>query len=750
MTSQYFRTNQHGELGPSGRLLMLDSNARAVRILDPRRWYAPADLQNSLGKMRLWLAPIWAWPAVVLGFLNCGGPSLGPPPATEVRMVEEVLHGVTVGDAYRWLEDGESTQTRQWITSQVDYTNSYLEQLPTRDGIRTRMAEILASGSISTPREAGGRYFYSRRDGSQDQPVTYMRESRNGEDRTLLDPNGMSEDGTTTIDWYVPSKDGKFLAYGKSVEGTETSTMYILDVDKGEDLRDEFPKVRFANPQWLEDGSGFYYSRPRDVDSIGPGEELYDRRVYLHKLGRPYAEDPIVFGEGLEKAEIPDAVLSDDERHLLLDTFLGWGKNHLYVRNIKTGQTVTIAEDGESSYVGEIVGDTLFLLTNAGAPRYRVVAVDLDRSDPSQWKTVVPESDAVIEFASVAADRLFVGSMRDAHSELHSYALDGSDRREVTLPGLGTVGAFSAKASSREVFFSFSSFVQPPAIYRMDADQQEPILWQRVDSAVDSEAFEVRQVFYNSSDGTRIPMYLIARNGTPADGTVPGLLYGYGGFNIALTPSYSTWIFPWIEAGNLLAIANLRGGSEYGEEWHKAGMLANKQNVFDDFIAAGEFLVREKFVDPDRLVIHGRSNGGLLVGAALTQRPGLWRAAVSGVPLLDMLRYDKFRMAKLWVSEYGSAENAADFEWLRAYSPYHRVQDGTPYPATLIYTADSDSRVDPMHARKMVAKLQAASSGGEPILLRYEESAGHGRGKPLHKVVDEWADIWSFIFAQVS
>ena len=664
-------------------------------------------------------------------------------------MVEEELHGVTVRDPYRWLEEGESPDTRRWIEAQVAYTGDYLDQLATRDGIRKRMVEILASGSISTPREAGGRYFYSRRNGDQDQPVVYMREGVDGENRALLDPNGMSSDGTTTIDWYVPSKNGKLLAYGKSVEGTETSTMYILDIDKGEDLEDEFPKVRFANPQWLKDGSAFYYSRPMDVESIGPGEELYDRRVYLHKLGRHYDEDPVIFGDGLEKAHIPDGILSDDERYLMLDTFLGWGRNHLYVRDLGTGRTVTIADDGDFSYLGEIVDGTLYLLTNADAPRYQVVAVDLKRPDRANWTTVIPESDAVIEFAAVAGGRLFVGSMRDAHSELHSYALDGADKREVPLPGLGTVGAFSSKASRTEAFFSFSSFVQAPAIYRMDADSAEPALWEGVDSPVDSDAFEVRQVFYPSKDGTRIPMYLIAKQGTPADGSVPGLLYGYGGFNIALTPNYSTWIFPWIEAGNLLAIANLRGGNEYGEDWHKAGMLGNKQNVFDDFIAAGEYLKSEGLVDPDRLVIHGRSNGGLLVGAAMTQRPDLWRAAVSGVPLLDMLRYDRFRMAKLWVSEYGTAERAEDFQWLRAYSPYHRVEDGTAYPATLIYTADSDSRVDPMHARKMVARLQAANTSGEPILLRYEESAGHGRGKPLHKIVEEWADIWGFIFAQL-
>ena len=683
------------------------------------------------------------------GLLGCGGRSIGPPPESEVHMVEENLHGVTVQDPFRWLEEGGAPETRQWIAAQSAYGRNYLDGLPTREAIRERMAEILGSGSVSTPDEAGGRYFYSRRDGDQDQPVVYVREGRNGEDRVLLDPNTMSDDGTTTVDWYVPSKDGKLLAYGKSVEGTETSTMYILDLESGSDLEDAFPKVRFANPQWLKDGSGFYYSRPVDVETIGPGEELYDRRVFLHKLGRSYADDPVLFGEGLEKAHIPDAILSDDERYLMLDTFLGWGRNHLYVRDLRTNRTVTIAEDGEHSYLGEIVRDRLYLLTNRDAPRYRVVMVDLRRPDPEHWETVIPESDAVIEFASIAGDRLFVGRMRDAHSELHSYQLDGTDERQIQLPGLGTVSGFTSKSSSDEAFFSFSSFVQAPTIFRIGSEATEPDIWEQVDSPIDSDAFDVRQVFYPSKDGTKIPMYLIAKSGTPADGSVPGLLYGYGGFNIALTPSYSTWIFPWIEAGNLLAIANLRGGSEYGEEWHKAGMLGNKQNVFDDFIAAGEYLKAEGYVDPERLVIHGRSNGGLLVGAALTQRPDLWRAAVSGVPLLDMLRYDRFRMAKLWVSEYGTAENAEDFQWLHAYSPYHRVEAGQDYPATLIYTADSDSRVDPMHARKMVARLQAATSGKAPIVLRYEESAGHGRGKPLYKIVDEWADIWSFIFAQV-
>ena len=684
-----------------------------------------------------------------LAVTSCGEAGLPPPPATEVRLVEETLHGVTVQDPFRWLEDAEDPEVRRWIETQASYARAYLDSRPSRESVRQRMDEILAAGSVSPPVEAGGRYFFARRAGNQDQPVVYMREGLGGPERLLLDPNAMSADGTTTIDWFVPSKDGTLLAYGQSSEGTETSTMRIRDIAADADLDDVFPKVRFANPQWLRDGSGFYYSRPRDMDSIGPGEELYNRRVYFHKLGSDPGQDRLVFGEGLEEAHIPDAALSGDERYLLLDVFLGWGRNHLFVRDLANGRTVTIADGGEFSYLGEIKGNTLYLLTNADAPRYQVFAVDLRRPARTHWKSIVPEGDGVVEFARIVGERLFVGRMRDAHSELFSYALDGSDERRIRLPGLGTVENFSAKPSSGEAFFEFSTYVQSPTVFRIEEQPAEAVVWERPDSPVDADAFEVRQVFFASRDGTRVPMYLIAKEGAPAAEPPPGLLYGYGGFNIALTPQYSPWIFPWIEAGHLLAIANLRGGSEYGEDWHRAGMLGNKQNVFDDFIAAGEYLKAERLVDPDRLIIHGRSNGGLLVGAALTQRPDLWRAAVCGVPLLDMLRYDRFRMAKLWVSEYGSAANPADFEWLRAYSPYHRVEDGIAYPATLIYTADSDSRVDPMHARKMVARLQAASAGQAPILLRYEQSAGHGRGKPRRKVVEEWADIWSFAFAQL-
>ena len=691
--------------------------------------------------------------AAVLSLAGCGS-SDPAPPSTKTEIADETLHGVKVADPYRWLEDQSSPATKQWVAEQTAYARSILDPLPTRERLRRRLGEVLSTGSLTRPEVAAGRYFYAKKEGNQNQPIVYMREGLDGADKVLIDPNQGSSDDTVTIDWFVPSKDGKLLAYGSSVGGTETSTLYLLDVDSGETLEESIPKVRSANPQWLKDASGFYYSRPRDVKTIGPGEEVYERRIFFHKLGDDYSADRLIFGNGLEKEEIPDATLSPDERYLLIDVFMGWGRNRLYVLDLRRDKLITIADDGENAYTGEIIGNTLYLLTNWKASRYQIFAVDLRKPERGNWRRIVPEGKPVIESATVVGDKLYTAGIVDAHSEVAAYSLDGKNRKVIPLPEIGTASDLYGETDGDEVFFGFTSFATPATIYRIDgnADVSQAgalSVWNKLKAAVDPSDFESKQVFYPSKDGTIVPMYIIHKKGTAADGTAPGLLYGYGGFNISLTPDFRGYFFPWLESGGVLAIANMRGGSEYGEAWHRAGMLKKKQNVFDDFLSAAQYLIQKKYVDPERFAIHGRSNGGLLMGAAMTQRPDLFQVVICGVPLLDMIRYHRFRMARLWISEYGSAENAEDFEWIYAYSPYHRVKDGESYPATIIYTADADSRVDPMHALKMVARLQAANASGTPIVLRYDTEAGHGGGKPLSKVVDEWVDIWSFAFDQL-
>lgn len=676
------------------------------------------------------------------------------PPESKTEMLEETLHGVPVSDPYRWLEDESSIETKNWLQKQSAYSQTILNSLPDRGKIRQRLLETLGTGSATRPKKAKNRYFYSRKSGSQNQSVIYVRKGLHGKDRTLIDPNELSADGTVTIDWFLPSRDGKLLTYGISSDGTETSELRILEVDSGKSIGEPIPKVRWANPQWLKNGLGFYYSRPRDPEVIGPGEEVYYRRIFYHKMDTKWSEDKLIYGNQLKKEEIPDALLSPDENYLLIDVFTGWGKNRLYVKDLTQGKTITIADDGESSYTGEIVGHNLFLLTNADAPMYQILKVDLRRPARKNWEKIISESNAVIDFMKVVGGKLCVGYLRDAHSELIIFELDGQRNGAVVLPELGTISDFDGKENEKHAFFEFSSFTKPPIIYRLDVttnlgELESLQVWHQLDAPIDPSRFESEQVFYSSKDGTHIPMFVIRKKKLAHDAHAPGLLYGYGGFNIALTPKFQASSFPWLESGGVLAIANLRGGSEYGETWHRAGMLNKKQNVFDDFIAAAEYLIERRYVDPKRLAIHGRSNGGLLVGAAMTQRPDLFRAVICGVPLLDMIRYHRFRMARLWISEYGSAENSADFQWLYAYSPYHHVRNGEFYPPTLLYTGKSDSRVDPLHARKMTARLQTATAAKYPVILRVEEGAGHGRGKPLSKTVEEWTDIWSFTFDQL-
>jgi prolyl oligopeptidase len=673
------------------------------------------------------------------------------PPAARTEELVEQVHGVAIADPYRWLEDSGRDDVRRWVDAQNDYTHALLAARPAVGALRSRLASLLSIGTLDAPEVRGRRYFYTRREGTQNQPILYVREGRTGKDRVLVDTNRLSQDGTAALDWWFPSEDGALLAYGVSTSGDEKSTLRVIEVGSGRELPDVITRTRYCALAWRPDDSGFFYTRYPAPGKGPEGAENYNRHLFFHRLGDDPEKDAKVFGEGRRPEEMLDVSLSPDGRYLTVVAAEGWSRTDLYLKDLKTegSSFVPVAEGLDAIFQGEVVGDTLYMLSNWEAPRYRLFAVDLKRPQREHWKVLIPESNAVLSQVKVVGGRIAAVYLKDASSRLAMHGADGTRLRDIPLPALGTIQGLTGRHDGQEVFFGFSSFTVPPTVYRHDLKGATTDVWDRVKTDVDLSGFEVKQVFYPSKDGTRIPMFLVHRRGLRLDGTHPTLLHGYGGFNISETPEFSRGIVVWLERGGVFAEANLRGGGEYGEAWHRAGMLDKKQNVFDDFVAAAEWLIASKYTSKERLAIRGGSNGGLLVGAALTQRPDLFRAVVCEVPLLDMVRYHNFQIARLWVPEYGSAESPEQFRWLYAYSPYHHVTPGTAYPAVLLATADSDSRVDPMHARKMAARLQVATSSDRPILLRTESKAGHGIGKPVSKQIEDATDIWSFLFWQL-
>jgi prolyl oligopeptidase len=667
----------------------------------------------------------------------------------------ERLHGESIPDPYRWLEDGDDPATREWTERQNTLTEGYLGAVPARGAIHRRLDELLTIGALSVPAPADGRYFYQRRDGRQNQPVLYVRNGHDGPDRVVVDPNALDPAGTTALDWFYPSEDGRLLAYGLSENGSEQSELRVLDVDRGADLADRIPRTRAADLAWLPDGTAFYYTRYPAPGEVPEDEEPYHRAVFFHVLGTDPAADPRVY-QPARKEYWPGVSLSPDGRWLLIGVARTFDQIDLYLGERRSGARpdevtlVPVAENLPASFEGELAHGRLFLRTNLDAPTYRLYVVDPERPARDGWREIVPpRSDAVLDGMRVTAGRLALSYLERASSRLWLADLEGGNRREIVLPALGSLFGLGAEWNGRELFFGFSSYTVPPSVYRIDLTRDEQALWQRVEADVDPERYAVEQVAVTSRDGTPVTMFLVHRSDLVRAGDTPTYLTGYGGFNISMTPAFSRSLLLWLERGGLVAIPNIRGGGEYGEAWHQQGMMGNKQNSFDDFIAAAEWLVAERYTRPARLAAAGGSNGGLLMGAVLTQRPELFGAVVIQVPLLDMLRYHRFLIARLWIPEYGSPDEPDQFVWLRAYSPYHHVRPGTAYPAVLLATAESDSRVDPMHARKMAARLQAATASGKPVLLRLEARAGHGAGKPLSKVLDELTDTWTFIFSEL-
>jgi len=667
-----------------------------------------------------------------------------------------------VRDSYRWLEDAESPAVQEFVRKELAYARGILDPLAGRSRIHQELTELLSIGTIGTPQVGGKYYFYVRRDGTQNQPVLMVREGVHGKDRAVVDVNQMSADGTVALDWWAPSDDGKYVAYGTSPGGSEESTLRIVETASGKLLPDSIDRARHANVAWKKDNSGFYYGRTPKKGDVAAGEEVYHVKIFYHALGSAPEKDVLIFGDHLGAQDVPVAQLADDEdRWLLITVFEGYTKTEMFLQDLKAGTPpVEVTSGKDFSYSGEILRGQLYIFTNEDAPRFRVFRVDARQPQRQGWLEIISESDAVLRSVQIIHGNLFGLYEKNVTSLLKIFGEDGRFLSDVELPGLGSITAIGGKWDSDEAFVGFQSFTIPPSIYRVDfgapgfKQSNAPELWARVDApAIDPSAYEVNQVWFPSRDGTRIPMFVFHKKGLVLNGKNPTVLTGYGGFNISLTPSFAADRYLWLEHGGVFAVANLRGGSEFGEEWHRAGMLEKKQNVFDDFIAAAEYLIAQKYTDKEHLAIRGGSNGGLLVGVALTQRPELFRAVVCAVPLLDMLRYQHFQIAKLWIPEYGSADDPKQFDWLYAYSPYHHVKAGTEYPAILFMTAESDTRVDPMHAKKMAALMQAEAANGmsreRPILLRIEPKAGHGVGKPVTKQIEELTDVYSFLFWQL-
>ncbi len=697
---------------------------------------------------------------LVLFTLTCLGAEPRKPsyPPSKVEEVVETLHGVKITDPYRWLEKGDDPAVKEWTAKQNAFTRAWLDKQPGRENLRERLDKLLDVGSLSVVVPRGKRLFYAERDGKQNQPVLYVENDKR-EKKVVIDPNPLAKDGTVTLDWWFPSKDGAQVAYGLSSSGSEQSTLRIFDVEAGKNLPDTIERTRACSLAWNPDGKGFFYTRYPKPESVPKGQENYNRRVYFHKLGHDPADDQLLFGENRDPADWPQIALSPDGRWLVVNVEKGWAMTEVYFKDmLKNEDFIPLVEKIEAVFRVIPRDDRFYILTNEKAPRYKVMTVEPRKPQRHNWKQLIGEGKDVIESLLPIGNYLVQRTLSGASSSVKYSEINPKDPENFHSGSFRVeheyITSISGEPDGQFVYYAAQSYTRPTTVSSIALLPTKQDEFRRdwvVGSATNFAAkYEVEQRKCSSKDGTLIPLTLIHKKGLKKDGKTPTVLYGYGGFNINLTPTFNPTRYLTIcEYGGIMAIANLRGGGEFGEQWHEAGMLGKKQNVFDDFIAAAECLIKNDLTDRDHLAVMGRSNGGLLVGAAITQRPDLFRAAICGVPLLDMVRYHRFLIARLWIPEYGSAEEPDEFKWLHAYSPYHRVKDGTAYPAVLLTTAESDTRVDPLHARKMAARLQAATSSERPILLRLEEKAGHGQGKPRAKLLDEETDVWSFLLAEL-
>jgi prolyl oligopeptidase len=688
-----------------------------------------------------------AWLAMIA--LLLGGPSLlwaqegggSCPPKTRVDNVEDKYGKTMVVDPYRWLEDQDSKETRAWIEVQDKCTETALGKLPGRDAIARRLTELYRIDSYGLPEEHAGRYFFTKRLAGQDLAQICMRRTANAADEVLVDPLPWSADHSVSAVIEKVSKDGKFLYYGRREGGQDEVTVHVLDIEAHKDLPDVLPSADYGSVEPTNDHTGIYYAK---ATPEGP-------RAYYHATGTDPAGDKLLFGDKLDKEKELAVELSEDNFYIYYLVIFGAGseKTEVYLQNLKEhGPIVPVVNDLNSLFWTAWAGNTLLLQTNWKAPQWHAYAVDPKNVGRDKWREVVPETDVKLDVVTAAGGKLVATYLRNAATELKVFGWEAKNSYTVPLPGLGTVQV-AGRWGSPEIHYAYTSFNYAPTVFTYDVNTKESSVWAKSNVPLNPGDFEVRQVSYKSKDGTKIPMFLFSKKSVKRSEGNPVLLTAYGGFDVNITPDFEEAAIVWVEHGGTLAVPNLRGGGEFGEDWHRAGMLEKKQNVFDDFIAAAEYLISEKYTKPDKLAIQGASNGGLLVGAVLTQRPDLYQAVVCGYPLEDMLRFQKFLEGPYWVAEYGSAENEEQFPYLYAYSPYHHVEPGVKYPAVLFITGDGDTRVAPLHARKMAARLQAATTSGRPILLLYDTKSGHSGGRPLNKEIEENTDTLSFLFWQL-
>ena len=676
-------------------------------------------------------------------------------PTTRKTDQVDDYHGTKVADPYRWLEDPDSEETKAWVEAQNQITFGYLGEIQVREKIKQRLTQLWNYEKYGSPFKEGDRYFYFKNDGLQNQSVLYTLTSLDAEPTVLIDPNILSEDGTIALSGLSISEDGKLMAYGLSTSGSDWNEWKVRDVETGNDLSDHLNWVKFSGASWTHDGQGFFYSRYDEPNEATKLEDAnYYQKLYYHKLGTPQSEDTLIYHRPDQKEWMFGAGVTEDGRYLIISIDRGTDpKNLVFYKDLQTPDSpiVELISEFEASYSFiDNDGDIFWFRTDLDAPRGRVIAIDTKNPPLSPlanggWKEVIPQAAETLEGIGLLNNQFIADYLKDARSSIKIFNLDGSFVREVELPGIGSAGGFGGKRYDTETFYTFTSFTTPNTIYRYDMVSGESRVFRKANVDFNGDEYETRQVFYSSKDGTQVPMFITHKKGLQLDGNNPTYLYGYGGFNVSLSPNFSISRLVWMEMGGVYAIANLRGGGEYGEDWHQAGTKLNKQNVFDDFIAAAEWLIDNKYTKPQKLAIAGGSNGGLLVGACMTQRPDLFGAAIPAVGVMDMLRFHKFTIGWAWCSDYGSPENSEEFKALYAYSPLHNLKPGTAYPATMITTADHDDRVVPAHSFKFAAALQAAHRGEKPVLIRIETKAGHGAGKPTSKIIEELADEWAFL-----